>query len=98
MIFFSFRLFGTIPGPILYGNLIDKACVLSSGKCIFYNNYDMSVYLTVITCVTKCVSVLCFILALYTSKRYEIPEDLDFVAEVPSEKQTTQEFASTKNM
>ena len=58
----------------------------------------MSVYLTVVTCAAKCGAVLCFVLALYTSKWCEIPEDPDVDVEVPSRKQTAQEFVSTRKL
>jgi len=92
------RLLGTIPGPALYGRLIDEACILSSGKCLMYNNYSMSVYLTIITCAAKCAAVLCFVLALYTSRWCKIPEDPDVDVEIPSRKPTAQEFVSTRKL
>ena len=76
----------------------DVVNLLSSGKCLFYNNLNMSVYLTIVTCAAKCGAVLCFVLALYTSKWCEIPEDPDVDVEVPSRKQTAQEFVSTRKL
>ena len=93
--FYPYRLLGSIPGPILYGRLIDEACVLSSGKCLFYNNYNMSVYLTIVTCVAKSGAVICFIVAQYTSRRCKIPEDQHIVVEVPSRTQEAQELLGT---
>ena len=87
-----FRLLGTIPGPTLYGRLIDEACILSSGKCLLYDNYSMSVYLTIVTCAAKFAAVLCFVLALYTSRLCKIPEDLDEDVTVPSRKTTANEL------
>ena len=98
LINFFYRLLGTIPGPALYGRLIDEACILSSGKCLMYNNYSMSVYLTIITCAAKSAAVLCFVLALYTSRWCKIPEDPDVDVEIPSRKQTAQEFVSTRKL
>ena len=93
-----YRLLGTIPGPILYGRLIDEACILSSGKCLLYNNYNMGVYLTIATCVGKLLSVLCFLVALYTSKWCKIPEDPDVDVEIPSRRTTLQQRVSTRKL
>ena len=93
-----FRLLGSIPGPILYGRLIDEACILSSGKCLFYDNYSMSVYLTAVSSVAKLGAVVCFIIALYTSRWCKIPEDFDVDIQVPSRKQTTQEVVGVRKL
>ena len=95
---FHFRLLGSIPGPILYGRLIDEACILSSGKCLFYDNYSMSVYLTVVSSIAKLGAVVCFIIALYTSKWCKIPEDFDVDIQVPSRKQTVQEVVGQRKL
>ena len=58
----------------------------------------MSLYITIVTCVAKTGAVLCFVLALYTSKWCKIPEDLDVDVEVPSRKQTAQELVSTRKL
>ena len=73
--FITFRLLGTIPGPVLYGSLIDAACVLSAEKCLMYDNYKMSIYLTTVTCISKLLAVLCFVLALYCSKWCKVKDD-----------------------
>ena len=93
-----FRLLGSIPGPILYGRLIDEACILSSGKCLFYDNYSMSVYLTAVSSVAKLGAVVCFIIALYTSRWCKIPEDFDVDIQVPSRKQTAQEVVGERKL
>ena len=95
---FFFRLLGSIPGPILYGRLIDEACILSSGKCLFYDNYSMSVYLTAVSSVAKLGAVVCFIIALYTSRWCKIPEDFDVDIQVPSRKQTAQEVVGERKL
>ena len=97
-IHFFFRLLGSIPGPILYGRLIDEACILSSGKCLFYDNYSMSVYLTAVSSVAKLGAVVCFIIALYTSRWCKIPEDFDVDIQVPSRKQTAQEVVGERKL
>ena len=78
------------------GLLIDEACALSSGKCLFYDNYTMSIYLTVVTCVAKSGTVLSFLLALYTSKWCEIPDVSGTEDEESSKKQITQELTSIR--
>ena len=79
---FYFRLIGTIPGPILFGYLIDKTCLLKDGNCLFYENFDMAVALTIVYIVAKIIAVVFFILALYCSNHSPIkdePVDLDDV-------------------
>ena len=79
------RLLGAIPGPILYGKLIDETCLLSSGTCLVYDNYKMSMYLTVATCAAKVAAVVSFVLALYTSRWSKVPEETaELDVEVPN--------------
>ena len=73
-------------------------CILSSGKCLFYDNYSMSVYLTVVSSVAKLGAVVCFIIALYTSRWCKIPEDFDVDIQVPSRKQTAQEVVGVRKL
>ena len=71
------RLTGTIPGPVLFGYLIDKTCLLNGklGNCLIYNNDDMAVNLTIVFVVFKILAVAFFALALFFSHRSHIPEE-----------------------
>ena len=71
------RLTGTIPGPVLFGYLIDKTCLLNGklGNCLMYNNDDMAVNLTIVFVVFKILAVAFFALALFFSHRSHIPEE-----------------------
>ncbi|KAJ7335736.1 hypothetical protein JRQ81_013677 [Phrynocephalus forsythii] len=59
------RIFGTIPGPILFGISIDSTCTLWSvdkcgikGACWTYNNSKMAIMLMVISACSKAVSIV----------------------------------------
>ncbi|XP_033727222.1 solute carrier organic anion transporter family member 4A1-like [Pecten maximus] len=64
------RCLGSIPGPILFGKLIDMSCVLwqrdcgQDGSCFFYDNKNMSNNLLSVGLVGKFFSTLFFLLAL----------------------------------
>ena len=89
-----FRLLGAIPGPILYGRLIDEACLLSSGNCLFYDNYSMSVYLTAVSIAAKGCSVSFYIIAVFSSRWCAIPEIKDSVDQKTTRTQARRRFSS----
>lgn len=62
---------GSIPGPILFGKMIDLTCLLwqkkcddNDGSCFFYNNKNMSYNLMGIALAGKFLSILFFTLSL----------------------------------
>ena len=61
---------GSIPGPILFGKLIDITCKLwqtkcnEQGSCFFYDNQNMSQNLLTVSLVGKFLSALFFFCAL----------------------------------
>lgn len=62
---------GSIPGPILFGKMIDLTCLLwqkkcddNDGSCFFYNNQNMSYNLMGIALAGKFLSILFFTLSL----------------------------------
>ncbi|XP_066947164.1 solute carrier organic anion transporter family member 4A1 isoform X1 [Macrobrachium rosenbergii] len=65
------RLLGTIPGPILFGALIDNTCTLwqstcgKQGSCRSYDNFYMSRYMMGISIIAKALSTILFFLAWY---------------------------------
>ncbi|KAF2357631.1 Organic anion transporter polypeptide OATP [Trinorchestia longiramus] len=58
-----FCLLGTVPGPIVYGAVIDKACLLwsesstSTGACVVYDNYAFGRYIFALSTTVKVVVV-----------------------------------------
>ncbi|XP_076060556.1 solute carrier organic anion transporter family member 4A1-like isoform X2 [Oratosquilla oratoria] len=69
------RLLGTIPGPILFGALIDNTCMLwqencgKKGSCRTYDNFYMSRYMMSISIVAKTLSTILF----FTSWWFYVP-------------------------
>ncbi|XP_060078688.1 solute carrier organic anion transporter family member 4A1-like [Ylistrum balloti] len=65
---------GFIPGPILFGKLIDMACVYwqddcgDEGSCILYDNEKLSYHFLAITVVGKALSLLFLLFALLVYK------------------------------
>ncbi|XP_042212018.1 solute carrier organic anion transporter family member 4A1-like isoform X2 [Homarus americanus] len=63
------RLLGTIPGPILFGALIDNTCILwqstcgKGGACMSYDNFYMSRYMMGISIIFKSLSTVLFFVA-----------------------------------
>ena len=72
------RLIGSIPGPVIFGYIIDQACVLEteSGNCLVYNNYSMSVYMLIASLVSKVLGLTFIILTLFSSRWSKIKEDI----------------------
>lgn len=69
------RLIGSIPGPVFFGAIIDKTCMLVSDSCLVYDNYSMSLYMMLLIVITKLVGVSLFCLALFFSLRLRTAED-----------------------
>jgi len=72
------RVVGSIPGPILFGVFMDKACSLweqtceEQGSCLLYDNYQMAVSMVGISVTAKLISIVCFILGYFFSRRSSI--------------------------
>ncbi|XP_061426999.1 solute carrier organic anion transporter family member 4C1-like isoform X2 [Lethenteron reissneri] len=69
------RALGTIPGPILFGVIIDKTCILWSekpcgerGACWTYDNPTMSLLLLAIGACCKVVTIVFFLVAFFVYK------------------------------
>jgi len=68
------RILGSIPGSVLFGVVIDQACVLlrsscgEDGACAAYDNKLMNWYLLGLMLSAKVVSALAFLVALRTHK------------------------------
>ena len=65
-----FRGLGTIPGPIIFGLVIDSVCLLQdedcgeeTGTCAEYDNEDMRLYLFVLAAVSKVLACLAYYLS-----------------------------------
>ncbi|XP_030842729.1 solute carrier organic anion transporter family member 4A1 [Strongylocentrotus purpuratus] len=75
------RLLGAFPGPILFGAVIDGACLLwqetcgTRGSCWVYDNQGLAWRITVIAVVLKLVGVLFYVLALALYKTADKDED-----------------------
>jgi len=74
------RCLGTIPGPIVYGTVLDFACLFrgkscdgSEGSCSIYENSIISKNLLTITITLQVATILFFIIAYWTYK----PDDKD---------------------
>ncbi|XP_077520031.1 solute carrier organic anion transporter family member 4A1-like [Amblyomma americanum] len=76
----AIRLLGTIPGPILFGHLIDRSCVLwqgtcsgGSGACAVYENSAMGMNLFRVMISVKSASILFFFCASLSSRTQSSP-------------------------
>ncbi|XP_069185956.1 solute carrier organic anion transporter family member 4A1 isoform X2 [Procambarus clarkii] len=72
------RLLGTIPGPILFGALIDNTCILwqstcgKGGACRSYDNFYMSRYMMGISIIFKFLSTVLFFVSWWL---YDAPAE-----------------------
>ncbi|XP_077520469.1 solute carrier organic anion transporter family member 4A1-like [Amblyomma americanum] len=76
----AIRLLGTIPGPILFGHLIDRSCILwqgtcsgGSGACAVYENSAMGMNLFRVMISVKSASILFFFCASLSSRTQACP-------------------------
>ena len=87
---------GTVPGPIIFGYLMDMTCLLwrrdscgkEEGSCLLYDNFSMSFYMIIILDYHRFVGALFFLVALYFNKYSKVPE------EEKVDKQTDKEVGS----
>jgi len=96
------RVVGSIPGPILFGVFMDKACSLweqtceERGSCLLYDNYQMAVSMVGISVTAKIISIICFILGYFFSRRSSIIDSAetkeDDLGRVPSQAQSNPAF------
>nr|XP_006819766.1 PREDICTED: solute carrier organic anion transporter family member 4A1-like [Saccoglossus kowalevskii] len=69
-----YRLLGAVPGPIIVGAAIDSACIVwqehcdSTGKCHIYDNADFAWKWFIVGFVFYGITVIFYILALFTYK------------------------------
>ncbi|XP_022082202.1 solute carrier organic anion transporter family member 4A1-like isoform X2 [Acanthaster planci] len=74
---FISRLFGSLPGPIIFGSIIDATCTLwheeggRRGQCWFHNRSDLSLYLVLFALALKTTA---FISTFVGYKLYRPPE------------------------
>ena len=68
------RCIGTIPGPIFFGWILDHTCLLTDGNCLFYDNWNMAIYMALTVFFVKTVSVVFYFFALYFSERSPIKD------------------------
>lgn len=71
------RLFGAIPGPIIYGALLDQTCILWSSKCggkgfcLEYDHSGLAKVVVGISLTCKLITVTCFGLSWLFCRRLE---------------------------
>ena len=77
------RCLGFIPGPIIFGAVIDKACLFwkescddETGACYYYDNENMSNYVLALALSCRGVSLILFVLSLVL---YKPPPATDIV-------------------
>lgn len=76
---------GTVPGPIIFGYIMDSTCILwhhndcngDKGFCIVYDNFSMSLYVMVIVITWRLIGALFFGGALYHSRHSHVKEEED---------------------
>jgi hypothetical protein len=61
------RIFGSIPGPVVFGAVIDNTCVLwqttedGSGSCWYYNSYKLRMSMFLLVLAIKVVTALFYV-------------------------------------
>ena len=54
----ALKAFGTIPGPIGFGHLIDKACILFAASCVVYGKFKFGLFTALFVMVAKGVGIV----------------------------------------
>ena len=66
------RVFGALPGPLVFGAIFDSTCQFwqeecgVQGNCWVYDNSKLSLYLTVMALPCVFVAIVLFVLAFFT--------------------------------
>jgi len=74
------RLVGSIPGPIVFGYILDRTCLLwdsscdGSGSCLLYDKYQMATSILTICMLGKLASLGFYILGWFASKKSSRPD------------------------
>nr|XP_040570830.1 solute carrier organic anion transporter family member 4A1-like [Lepeophtheirus salmonis] len=72
------RGFGTVPGPIIFGLILDKSCLLwndrDSGNCLLYDNYWSSRLIFGVLIIWRLVGAIFFIFAYFQSKKSKLAD------------------------
>ncbi|XP_059500706.1 solute carrier organic anion transporter family member 4C1-like isoform X2 [Stegostoma tigrinum] len=84
------RILGTIPGPILFGTVIDMSCILWNknecgvqGACWTYDNPKMAHLITAIGTVAKVISIVALATASFLYRPPKITEGIEKTADQP---------------
>ncbi|XP_060574876.1 solute carrier organic anion transporter family member 4C1-like [Ruditapes philippinarum] len=97
---FIVRLLGTVPGPIMFGAIIDNTCIIWREKCgkhascWIYSNDELSLNFFIFVAAFKIVSILLFVLA---HQLYKPPNEKS-VKFVVSESETIQSESMTSGV
>lgn len=97
------RCLGSIPGPIMFGKMIDLTCRLwqrncsDNGSCYFYDNERMGVYLMALTLVVKALSSFFFFLALVMYKAAPTRNHVNMTSESTSSALSTFSHRTVKH-
>lgn len=76
------KVFGSIPGPIIFGALIDETCLIweydcdGAGTCWMYENKQFATTTLILVVTCRVVSLFCFAMSFFTHKPI-IDEDDD---------------------
>ena len=62
-------------GPIIFGELINEACLLSMGNCLHYDNAGLATFIVTVLLVSQALATLFRLLALVTSKVCKVPPE-----------------------
>ncbi|KAK7485686.1 hypothetical protein BaRGS_00023135 [Batillaria attramentaria] len=95
------RCLGSIPGPILFGKIIDLTCLLwqescdGEGACFFYDKKQMSYNLLATGIAGTIVSVLCFTLALLFYRTTGAVEKLEEDIPAPQDRSDSRSTSMT---
>jgi hypothetical protein len=53
----ALKAFGTIPGPIVFGQLIDKACILFAASCVAYDKFKFGLFTALFVMIAKGIGI-----------------------------------------
>ena len=65
----ALKAFGTIPGPIGFGHLIDNACILFATSCIVYDKLKFGLFTALFVMIAKGVGIVLAFLAYRLVRR-----------------------------
>jgi len=97
------RILGAIPGPIVFGALLDKTCILWNtkcgrrGQCLEYDHDGLAQVVVGVLATCKFITMVCFFLSWFFCRRLQAKEKMKDVNNEGEKEDEEEEARETLN-